>query len=508
MARLATRRTIHRRGRLWVRGPGHARLFPSVQPRNFPKCNFTQRWQFVKRDPRTIGSLTPSPHVPTLVLQMPKSSATPLPIPTESVQVRCPHCGSTHIAEIRTIIDASDGAARQALLSGTLNAVSCPVCGILTRADVPLLYHDAGQGIAYVLVPQASQRSHETQERAIGRLTNRVLESLPPEKRGMYLLQPLTFLTPESFVDAVLQASPVTSEAMSSARADAALVETLMGTADEETLRDALVTVGKGVDYDFLLFVTALAENAANNADPDRAQALLVLRDRLVALADISLTVDDIMNELQDAHRADRLDQAVARFRPVLDYSFFSALTQRMEQADAGTEAAALGELRAAVVAAIDRLDEAITTEVQEAVEILRTVAQAPDPAAAVQARAPDLTAAFFLVLDANVQAAAQNGDDALAAKLHAVRQAATDTIEARLSPTDRLVNRLARSTDPAERAAILDSAPELLGQKLQQTLAATAVSARNAGAGDVAQALEAAALEVDRRRKVRAPSE
>lgn len=293
-----------------------------------------------------------------------------------------------------------------------------------------MLYHDAAAEIAYVLVPDALQIAQADQERAIGRLTNRLLDSLPVEQRRSYLLQPQTFLSESSFRAAV-----------------------------------------------------------ANTPQP---------RSEPVAAA---VELDELIRLLQQAQAEGVLDSVAGLYRPLFDYQFFLALTERSERTSDSREADALRALRAALVAAIDASDAAAQAEINAALAVLRELAVAADPVAAVQARPDDLTTAFFLVLDANLQAAGAEGRSDLAYVLTMIQRAAVEVVEEAMPPVTRLVSRLARATDPLARQALLDAEPDLIGEPLELAVRESADLARQSGAQALAGALESAAAEVAQRR-------
>jgi hypothetical protein len=139
--------------------------------------------------------------------------------------------------------------------------------------------------------------------------------------------------------------------------------------------------------------------------------------------------------------------------------------------------------------------------EVEQAVETLRSVLAAAEPAAEVRRQRDRLNQAFFIVTQANLASAEEEGQVDLAATLAAVLAAGLETVEQGLPPLERLVSRLARTSDGTRRAALLDASPELIGADLAAALRRVAESALASGAADAAEALNDVAAEVDRRR-------
>jgi hypothetical protein len=325
---------------------------------------------------------------------------------------------------VRTVIDAADGPARQALLNGQLNSAACPACGQPAAVRVPLLVVDTAAEAALVFVPDALRLPQADQERAIGRLTNRVLASLPAEQRRMYLLQPQTFLSEASFLEAVAALSP----------------------------------------------------------PPAGAPAV---------------TVDELVEWLQQARAAGTLETVVAAYLPLLDYAFFLALTERIEQATDPAVAAGLAALRADLVAAIDAADMAARAEIEAAAALLQELVLAPDPAAATRERGAELSPTFLVMLDASLLSVQSEGRSDLAYLLVMIRRVAVEVIEAAMPPDVRLVSRLARTTEPAARRRLLDESPELIDEGLYLAVLESAEAARQGGAPEVAEALAAAAEDI-----------
>ena len=86
--------------------------------------------------------------------------------------------------QVHSIIDVGqDPELKQRFLSGQLNIAVCPNCGSTGMVQVPLLYHDPQREFLGVLVPQEAVRDEAERQRVIGRLTNTLMNRLPPEQR-------------------------------------------------------------------------------------------------------------------------------------------------------------------------------------------------------------------------------------------------------------------------------------------------------------------------------------
>jgi len=404
---------------------------------------------------------------------------------------------STFAAEAVTIVDAAHAAHRDALLAGRLNTTECPACGLGFGLEAPLLYYDLEREVALALVPDGMTAGREQHERIVGRLANRVIDALPPDRRKMYLLQPRTFWTSQTFMEAVLEANGVSAEDLERARATAELVEELAAAESLEAVRVRLEEVGRADDRSLPRIAEAMADEALQRGDDTRAARMTELRERLAAIVGLTApSVETLIDVLTQAHAAGELDGAVSAVRPALDYAFFSELTRRIDAADA-ERAPVLIRLRSELLEAIDAHDAVVTAQIERAGDTLRAVLGAQDPVESVRRRARALDSAFFSVLQANLEAAGAAGNHEHRQSLERVRDAALGAVEEAMSPRQRLVNQLARAGDAAERSRCLDAAAEVLDRTTLDAVRSASAEARAVGALEVANRLRAAADEV-----------
>ena len=116
--------------------------------------------------------------------------------------VTCPYCQAKFAAPIQRVVDVSrDPRLKVALLQGRLNVATCPQCGNTGMLNAPFIYHDPEKELALCFVPTELGLMATDQQKLIGDLTNAVVNSLPPEKRKGYLLQPKIFLSLQGLLD-------------------------------------------------------------------------------------------------------------------------------------------------------------------------------------------------------------------------------------------------------------------------------------------------------------------
>jgi predicted nucleic-acid-binding Zn-ribbon protein len=106
-------------------------------------------------------------------------------------QVTCPQCHSPNIVEVQQIFDlGQDPLAKQKLLNGAVNVIHCQTCGYSGMIGTPIVYHDPEKELLLTFFPPESNVPLNEQEKQLGPLINRVIDSLPAEKRKAYILQP------------------------------------------------------------------------------------------------------------------------------------------------------------------------------------------------------------------------------------------------------------------------------------------------------------------------------
>jgi hypothetical protein len=128
-------------------------------------------------------------------------------------QISCPNCGTNYPAEVHQVIDVGrNPELKAALLSGQINMAVCPSCGAGGQLSSPMVYHDPQHELFMVYIPQELNLDQVEREKYIGQLTRDVIDNTPAEQRRAYLLQPMTMLTMQSFLEKVLETEGITKE--------------------------------------------------------------------------------------------------------------------------------------------------------------------------------------------------------------------------------------------------------------------------------------------------------
>lgn len=410
--------------------------------------------------------------------------------------IQCPNCGHTINATVENLINVSeDPQAKARLLTGRVNAIQCPSCGVVSTIASPLLYHDNEKELLISFVPMELGLSKAQKEKAIGDLMRELTSRLPRNAIKGYLFQPREALTMQGLVDQILQADGVTPEMMEQQRARIHLVEELMR-ASPDALLPLIQQHDAEIDEQFLQALVIMAQRAAQENRLDVTQRLMAVQEQVLAhstigqelaqmsqvqeaavrevAADLNNLGEDVtLDNLLDlvigyADQEDKQQSLVGLVRPALDYNFFQALTERIGQAPAG-DREKLEALRNRLNQLTALVDQQQQQAVQDAVALLQAMINDENPEALIRDNVEFIDDTFMAVLSANIQEAERRGDISASARLKAMYQQIISILQESMQPELRFVNQLLSSdSDETARQMISDHAKEFGGELLQ----------------------------------------
>jgi hypothetical protein len=403
------------------------------------------------------------------------------------VSVNCPNCRTPFTAPIQDIVDAqANPAAKSHVLTGQLNTIVCPQCGFRGTLNAPFLYHDAELEIAFVYAPMDSGMTNVDQQRAIGDLTNRLVQSLPVEARKGYLLQPRTFITRESLVEAILERDEPTREMIESQQRKVELLEQLRKIDPQDTLAVASFVGANDQELDEMFFqlmdiVISVAENQGRTAEHERlAQHRTHLMEksttgRLYRAQEDAVqalmadpTRETLLAQLIAADAAEVREALVATGRQLLDYVFFQALTARIQAAEEAGDTAAqekLVALRKEVQEIRDKVDAALAEVWNARAELLQALLMSENPQELVLRHLPELDAIFFNVLGANIRQASVEGRQDVVQRLSDLGDMIVELLQEMAPPEIRLLNQLITAEDDEQVHQLLEDGREQLNE-------------------------------------------
>lgn len=403
--------------------------------------------------------------------------------------ITCPSCQQPYQARIEQIIDVGrDPSAKSRFLSGQTNVGACPHCGYRVALATPMLYHDPEKELFLVYIPVELGLPKQEEEKVIGQLVKAVMDSTPPEQRRGYMFQPRPMLSLQGLVESVLNADGITPEVLEAQRTKMRLVETFLQT-DDDQLPQLVAQYDDQIDMEFLEVIMLAAENAQQSGRADMAAHAMQVRERLLELSTAGkevvkdleaqeLAIQDVMTRLQDLGENptaddfmdmvvgladdDRKLQALVGLQyPVFDYSFFQALSERIDNAADG-EKPTLESVRDRLVELTDLIKQQQEAQAKAAAMVLTNIVNSDNIEEAIRQNLPYLDDTFMMVLSANLKAAQDRNDANAIARLQSVADTVNEIVQESVPPEVRFVSRLLQQPS-------LEAAQALIGDEAAQ---------------------------------------
>jgi hypothetical protein len=389
-------------------------------------------------------------------------------LPPQPVAIKCPNCSTSFQTPVFQYVDVGQQPElKQALLSGRLNVAVCPKCGAGGLLATPLVYHDPDKQLFFSLFPQEVQAKPEEQERFIGALQQIAMQTVPADKSKGYLLNPRRFITLTSMLDAVLEAEGIPKEALIAQRRRTELLGRLLQAEEDEAAFAKLVEENKdALDYEFFVTISAYIEASEAEQDQESFERFTVLRDKLVDLTGFNpanLSEDDQSSDAAIdallAAESDKLEELIAEYRPVIDYDFYAALTDRAEAARAGGDAAEAERIearRTLILETTERMDREAQAMFEGAAQTLREVLHAEDLRQTLTERRDQLSEAFLLVVAANRETAQRSNMPEMIERLNEIERLAIEVVQESMSPEERFIGQLLSTEKPQDATKLL----------------------------------------------------
>jgi hypothetical protein len=420
-----------------------------------------------------------------------------------AARVTCPNCQNQFHTPIEQVLDVrADPNAKMRVLNGLVNVAICPHCRAGGPLNLPFFYHDPDKELALVYMPMEAGQDNIQREQAIGDFTRTVMNSLPPEERKAYLLQPQVFLTLENLVSKIFEADGITEEMIEEQKAKAELLRRMLEADSDEALEAMIKENADAVDAGFFRLLSLNMEMVQAAG----LQKLVALREKLLDLTSegqrikargeamealrAEPTREKLLELLIEAPDEDTREILVVFGRPMLDYSFFQDLTSRIESAPDRDEKVRLTALRKEILAVRDRIDEETRALYEERSALLRDLLLSDDPEELARRRFPELDQAFLNVLAANLEEARSEGDEDTVESLQAIWGLVMQLMEETLPPEVRLFNQLISAEDDTAVEKLLQENRDLVTERLVQFMERVESSIQEQGSPEIAARL------------------
>jgi hypothetical protein len=441
--------------------------------------------------------------------------------------INCPQCGQPFNAILEQILDVGrDPSARDRLLSGRVNVVTCPHCGFQGMVSTPLMYHDPEKQLAIIYVPMQLNLGQEDREKLIGDMTNAVMRSMPDDAPKGYLLQPATALTLQGLTEQVLEAEGITREMIDAERRKIELIDQLAEAKKDEV--DTLIEENQDlIDATFLELLRAAGQAAGQSGDNRTSLRLLNLRSRLMetteagqelkareeAIVEASRELQALGEQGEGITRQQFVDLLVKAAgdpakveaygvlgRNLLDYQTFQLLSEQAEKAESEEEADQIREARETLLEIAAEFEEQSRAVIERAANTLRTLLQTEDIEGAVRANLDRIDETFLAVLQANLEEARNSGQVEVSSRLKRIRDEVLRLMQQAAPPEIRLINDLlSAESDEAAIALLNERSDELSPDILSvfEDLIHQLRDAGNEGAADRLEVLRAEAANI-----------
>jgi len=422
--------------------------------------------------------------------------------------VTCPNCRQPIVADITQLFDINqDPSAKSKLLSGAINMVQCPLCGYQGNLAMPIVYHDPDKEILLTYVPPELNLPRNEQERIVGNLINQVIEKLPQEKRKGYLLNPQTALTLQGLIERVLETDGITKEMIQAQQKKLSLIQRLLSAKDQRTREEITKQEETLIDAEFFALLNRLGEVAMVSEDRESAQKLAELQKSLLsttaygkelqeqskeietAIADLKaagkeLSREKMLDLIINAPNEVRLSALVSFGRPIMDYTFFQMLSERIDRARPDGRARLI-ELRTKLLEMTEAIDKQLEEHVKQVRELINKVLQAQDVVSAMQQILPVVDEIFIHEVNHLLEEARSQGDLAKSSKLQNILEVIQ---QASTSPELELIEKYLDSSDEISMRNFLEANQEAITPEFLDLLANIAVQVQSGEDKEIAK--------------------
>ena len=407
-------------------------------------------------------------------------------------QVSCPQCRQQIPANVEQLFDVTqDPDAKQRLLGGISNVVNCQFCGYHGRLATPIVYHDADKELLLTYFPPELNMPLDQQEKTIGPLIKKVMDSLPAEKRKAYLLNPQANLTYESMIETILGKDGITPEMIKEQQDRLMLIERLLQASSPDVRSEIIKQNEKLIDEQFFALFGRLLPRTAAPGQEAVTQQLADLQKQLLEETEFGRGLQESVGELETASKAlqeagqrltreklldlvieapneARVRAYVSMARTGMDYTFFQNLTDKIEAA-AGDEKKKLEELREKLLDYVNEVDRQLEERFKEAQSFVEQLLEQEDIAKATRENIQGFTQESVDIVSQMLRQASEKNDYVRMGKLQKMMEVLQ---EASAPPPEvAFIEELLEAPDDASLEKMLSENEDKIGEDLMNTL-------------------------------------
>jgi hypothetical protein len=382
------------------------------------------------------------------------------------------------------------------------------------------MVHDPEHNFLGVYVPMESGRDDLQRQKAIGDLTQTLMRKIPSEKRKGYMLQPTQFVDWQRFVEKLWEFEGVTAEMLRRQREQSALLQRLVGLANDDKALDLALERSIGlVDRDFFNLLDQLVLMGRSQGQNGELEMLINLRQKLLDKTPAGAQVkqqqekirallgkitpmtkrEDLVDIVVDAWSEEDGQQVVGTLAvaapQLFDYQFLMLLSERIGGASSPEQRKKLEELRQFLVQMQEQLaarqqqsQEALAQQVQQ---LLGEILQANDTEAALREHIEEIDDTFLSFLHANIQQAERAKATAAVRRLRSVYDQAVKILQESMPADLQLLNRLLTAPDEAAVRQLLKENRAAITPEFVESLKPLESEMRESGRAELADRIK-----------------
>ena len=396
------------------------------------------------------------------------------------------------IADVQQIFDVGvDPMDKERLLRGAANIAVCPSCGYQSQIALPIVYHDPEKELLLTYFPPELNMPLPEQQKVLGPMITKVVNSLPPEKKKGYLFQPRTMLTYDTLFETILEADGITKEMLNEQKYKGELIRRLLQTAPD-SLAEVIRQEESHIDQSFFLMLNNTMDAAIQMRDKDSYEKLRALQDvlfketaygrELKIKADFTQKAITDLQELGDKLNRDTLLELVLNSpddvylqtltglaRNGMDYEFFTKLSSRIDSAE-GEEKEKFTKIRTQLLDLTQRIDKALAEEKEARRKLLEEILKQDDMESAVYQAVRAIDQSFTDVVNEELAAARKAGDFMRSGKL----QQLLDLIKKLYTAPEEIhmLETMLGAESEEALEALIEETPEMASEEMKNLVA------------------------------------
>jgi hypothetical protein len=349
-------------------------------------------------------------------------------------QTSCPRCRQPVVADVEQVLDLyTDPTAKQKILNNAVNVIHCPSCGFQGMLATPIVYHDPEKELLLTFFPPEMNVPITEQEKQIGPLINRVLNSLPNEKRKAYLFQPQSMLTYQTLLEKILEKDGITKEMIENQQKRINLLQRILTTPVADRL-NVIKQEEEIIDTAFFALFTRILQSTVEQKDEKTSKELLEIQDLLFQNTKVGkevfvqaketeaaikslqeagkngLTREKLLDLVIQSPNDTQLSILVGLARSGMDYTFFQLLTEKIEQTKEEGKLKLIG-IREKLLNLTQEIDKKIQIEFGQAKKLLEEILSSTNIADSAENNLPQIDELFIQVLENELALARKNAN-------------------------------------------------------------------------------------------------